>query len=70
MANFFDVVALDDECTQWACQRELDGGGFETIGDFADHEKAQIECDRLNEEVEADDAALEAELAPFYGRKA
>ena len=63
----FDVVALDDDCTRWACQREVDDGVFETIGDFSDEEKAYIECDRLNEEVEAENEELEDALACAYG---
>ena len=63
----FEVVALDDDCTRWACQRETDYNVFETIGDFSDEGEANAECNRLNEEVDADNEALELELARAYG---
>lgn len=63
----FDVVALDDNCTRFAAQREVDDGVFETIGDFSSEEAAQEECDFLNQFVERDSEALEAEMALVYG---
>lgn len=64
----FDVVALDDDCTRFACQREVDDGVFETIGNFASEDEAHSECDLLNEDVDRDNEALEAEMARVYGR--
>lgn len=66
--NYFNVVALDDEATRWACQREDGNGVFETIGNFDDEEKATLACDQLNEMVEAENIALEEELAHVYGK--
>lgn len=63
----FDVVALDDDCTRWACQRQLDDGSFETITGFESEESAEDACDRLNEDLVKDEEALEAELSQIYG---
>lgn len=68
-ARLFDVVALDDNCTRFACQREIDAGTFETIGNFDDASAAQVECDSLNEFVEEENASLEETLAKAYGVK-
>lgn len=65
----FDVVALDDMGTRWACQREIDDGVFETIGNFDNPDSAQEQCDFLNEDVEAESEALEDALAIAYGFK-
>jgi len=67
--NTFDVVALDDNGTRWACQRETDYNVFETIGNFTSQAAAQDECDLLNEDVEAENEALEEEIARVYGAK-
>lgn len=66
MSNLFDVVALDDDCTRFACQRELSDCTFETIGNYASADEAQIDCDLMNEAVEEDNVAWEDFLAPVY----
>lgn len=65
----FDAVVLDDDCTRWACQRGLDDGSFETIGDFENETAAEEACDRLNDDLAKYEEALEAELAEVYGAK-
>lgn len=63
----FDVVALDDMATRFACQREVDDGVFETIGNFDNQESANELCDLLNEDIEAENESLEDALARAYG---
>lgn len=68
-ARLFEVVSLDDECTRFACQRELYDYTYETIGDFTSEQEAQNECDILNVSVEAENEAIEEWLAPIYNNR-
>lgn len=58
--GYWDVVALDENMTRFACQRTPIHGDeeFETVEPFASAESAQTACDELNALVPDELAAL------------
>lgn len=63
--GYWDVVALNESCTAFACQRTPIFGDaeFETVGPFDSEEAAWAACDDLNDDVPGELAGLPDHLS-------